>query len=196
MSGKADRPFSASPGQAPAPLWRGSGRRCGWWPWRSWFRKLFLGPRIRNPPDQEDNDGRDDENKKEDCYPQGLLLVCCLQFTLNRFPGKKKYFRNKVDSTSQNLHKTFSQSYQNVPQLLCIVECDSIVLEQSLVQHGLQWCIVEHPPQKLRLHLDFSSFDLAHLLWMAKVFFDLIFVEVSHLLVSINEKFVSFFICS
>ena len=39
MSGKAGRPSSASPAQAPAPWWRGSRRRCGWWPSRSWPRR-------------------------------------------------------------------------------------------------------------------------------------------------------------
>ena len=46
------------------------------------------------------------------------------------------------------------------------------------VQQGLHH-IVENSPQKLRLRLDFSSFDLARLLWMTKVFFDLIQVDVS-----------------
>ena len=39
MSGKVGRPSSASPAQAPAPWWRGSRRRCGWWPSRSWSRR-------------------------------------------------------------------------------------------------------------------------------------------------------------
>ena len=39
MSGRAGRPSSASPAQAPAPSWRGSRRRCGWWPSRSWPRR-------------------------------------------------------------------------------------------------------------------------------------------------------------
>ena len=47
MSGRAGRPSSVSPAQAPAPSWRGSRRRCGWWPSRSWIRRLFLGSRMR-----------------------------------------------------------------------------------------------------------------------------------------------------
>ena len=61
--------------------------------------------------------------------------ACCWFAVFNSLStvslGEKELFRNQVDSTSQNLHKSFSQSYQNVPQLLCIVECDSIVLEQG-----------------------------------------------------------------
>ena len=41
MSGKAGRPSSASPAQAPAPWWRGSRRRCGWWPSRSWPNQIL-----------------------------------------------------------------------------------------------------------------------------------------------------------
>ena len=36
MWGRAGHPSSASPARAPAPSWRGSRRRCGWWPLRSW----------------------------------------------------------------------------------------------------------------------------------------------------------------
>ena len=46
-----------------------------------------------------------------------------------RFPWTEKY--KQILILIENLHKTFSQSYQDVPQLLRIVEGDRVVLEQG-----------------------------------------------------------------
>ena len=132
MWGRAGHPSSASPARAPAPSWRGSRRRCGWWPLRSWSSQSLSWIKAQTAPTWP---GR---WLSEIWWGQeeGLLspmLAAGLPSSIHSQPflWKEKSFRNQVDSTSQNLHKSFSQSYQNVPQLLCIVECDSIVLEQG-----------------------------------------------------------------
>ena len=132
MSGRAGRPSSASPAQAPAPSWRGSRRRCGWWPLRSWFSRLFLGSRMRAHLTRKIMMGEMMRTRRRIAIPNACCWFAVFNslstVSLNRKNIQKLFFSLLL---IEYLHKAFSQSYQDVPQLLCIVEGDRVVLEQG-----------------------------------------------------------------